>query len=161
MRWLRSHVGQAMVLVPAVTALIRDAEGRILLMRRSDDGQWDLPGGAIDPGEAPAQALVREVWEETGLCVVPERIAGLFGGGTGFRSTYPNGDEVEYTDLVFLCRIAGGSLTSHDGEASDFRWVAPAEMPALPFRYPADFFTTLDAVPGARFEWKDEWLPTE
>src|SRR5207237_5019764 len=112
-------------------------------------------------GEAPAQALVREVWEETGLSVVPEQIAGLFGGGTGFRATYPTGDEVEYTDLVFLCRTTGGSLVSHDGEATAFCWVPPAEMPALPFRYPADFFTNLDAVPRARFEWKEEWVPED
>src|SRR5205814_2441811 len=135
MRWLRSHVGTAMVFVPSVTALIRDPDGRILLMQRSDDGQWDLIGGGIDPGEAPAQAVVREAWEETGLRIVPERIAGVFGGGPGFRATYPNGDEVEFTDIVFLCRVAGGTLHPRDGEATAFRWVAPEEMPALPFRY--------------------------
>ena len=58
--------------------------GVSLLQRRNDDGSWSLPAGAIDPGEGPAQAVVREAYEETGLHVVPEKVAGVF-GGEGFR----------------------------------------------------------------------------
>jgi len=79
------------VLNPGVAALIRDDEGCFLLQRRSDDGSWSLPAGAVDPGERPARAVVREVWEETGLEVVPVALAGVF-SGPGFLHTYPNGD---------------------------------------------------------------------
>jgi len=154
MRGLREKIGPALVLVPSVTALIRDAQGRILLHRRSDNGEWDLPGGAIDPGETPAQALVREVWEETGLEVEPARIVGVFGGGSGFRSTYPNGDQVEYTDILFECRVLGGSLTAHDGEALEFRYFPPADLPAVSFAYPPDLFLTLDERAECRFQYE-------
>lgn len=158
LRRLRERIGRELVLMPSVTAVIRDAEGRLLLHRRSDDGQWDLPGGAIDPGEAPAQALVREIREETGLWVVPERILGVFGGRDGFRSTYPNGDQVEYTDIVFACRAVGGELASLDGEATEFRYFAPADLPAIPFRYPPGFLESSGSQGGAVFEWREDWL---
>jgi len=89
LRDLRREVGTALALLPGVAAIIRDEHERVLLQRRSDDNTWSLPAGAIDPGEAPAQALIREVWEETGLRVVPRRILGVFGGSGGFRFTYP------------------------------------------------------------------------
>jgi 8-oxo-dGTP pyrophosphatase MutT (NUDIX family) len=157
LRDLRRRVGPALLMVPSVTAIIRDPAGRILLHRRSDDGRWDLPGGAIDPGEAPAEALVREVWEETGLRVVPVRIIGVFGGPNGFRSTYPNGDQVEYTDLLFECRVVGGKLVSRDGEATDFRYFPPADLPAIPFTYPPEVFDPAEAKAAAAFQWKEEW----
>ena len=80
---IRRKLGTALILVPGVAAIIRDEAGRILFQRK-DDGTWSLPAGAIEPSENPAQAIVREVQEETGLKVKPERIVGVF-GGDGFR----------------------------------------------------------------------------
>jgi 8-oxo-dGTP pyrophosphatase MutT (NUDIX family) len=136
---------------------VRDGEGRVLLLRRSDDGRWDLPGGTADPGEAPARALVREVWEETGLCVVPERIVGVFGGGDGFRATYPNGDEVAFIDTVFECRTVGGRLQCQDGEALELRYFLPVDLPELPLRYPPGVVPPVPAA-AALFEWEAGWL---
>jgi 8-oxo-dGTP pyrophosphatase MutT (NUDIX family) len=152
---LRAQIGRGLLLLPGVAAVVRDEAGRVLLERRSDDGRWDLPAGAIDPGESPAQALVREVFEETGLLVRPERLLGVF-GGAGSRFCYPNGDEVEYTDLLFECRITGGDLTPHDGEASELRFFAPEELPELP-PFPR---AVLLAPPGAPpyFEWQEAWV---
>src|SRR4051794_41874846 len=101
---------------PAVAALVRDGEGRILLQRRSDNGRWNLPAGAVDPGESPADAVVREVREETGLAVRPVRVAGVFGGRDGLRHRYPNGDEGEFTAIVFECEAGGGALQAGGGE---------------------------------------------
>ena len=66
MRKLRAHIGSARLLAPSVTGIVRGAEGRVLLVRQSDDKRWSTPGGAIEPDESPADAVVREVWEETG-----------------------------------------------------------------------------------------------
>jgi 8-oxo-dGTP pyrophosphatase MutT (NUDIX family) len=142
--------------VPSIAAIVRDPAGRVLLQRRSDNGAWGLPAGAIDPGEAPALALVREVWEETGLVVAPERIAGVFGGADGFRFVYPNGDRIETTVVVFECRVLGGELGGRDDETIELRYFAPDEMPPLAAGYPRDLF---GAALGreAVFQWDPGW----
>ncbi|HEX7243919.1 MAG TPA: NUDIX domain-containing protein [Longimicrobiaceae bacterium] len=136
---LRAAVGSGLLLLPGVAAVVRDPGGAVLMHRRSDDGRWSLPAGAVEPGESPAQAVVREVREETGLEVVPERVLGVF-GGDGFRHVYPNGDEIEYTVVVFACRAVGGRLEAQDGEALELRYFAPEAMPPLALRYPPELF---------------------
>ena len=135
-RELRGLIGTRLLLVPAVAALVRDGEGRILLQRRSDNGRWNLPAGAIDPGESPADAVVREVREETGLVVRPVRVAGVFGGRDGFRHRYPNGDEVEFTAIVFECEAVGGTLGAEDDETAELGWFHLHDRPALTLEYP-------------------------
>ena len=89
---LRARIGHDVLLTPGVAAVIVNDRGEVLLQRRSDDGRWGLPGGAMEPGEEPAETLVREVREETALEVVPERIVGVY-SGPDFRVRYGNGDE--------------------------------------------------------------------
>src|SRR6185295_9420099 len=113
-RALRERIGTELLLIPAVAAVIRDEHGRILI-QRSRHGAWSLPAGAIEPGESPAQAVVREVYEETGLSVRVERILGVL-GGSKYRLTYPNGDQVEGLITVFECKQAGGSLSGGNEE---------------------------------------------
>ena len=73
------RVGRLGRLRPACSATIFDATGqRVLLTRRSDNGQWCLPGGAMDPGESAAEACAREVLEETGLVVQVGRLIGVY-----------------------------------------------------------------------------------
>jgi 8-oxo-dGTP pyrophosphatase MutT (NUDIX family) len=158
MRGLRAKLGTELVLCPGVAAVIRDEQGRILLQHRAEDHTWGLPAGAIDPGEAPAQALIREVWEETGLKVVPERILGVFGGANGFRFTYANGDVSEYTVTVFECRVVGGTLECRDGESLDLRYYAPDDMPPIRAPYPREFFTAAGLDRAPYFEWDAAWL---
>jgi 8-oxo-dGTP pyrophosphatase MutT (NUDIX family) len=66
-RDLRAQVGTRLLLLPGVAAVIRDQRGRVLFLRRADNGAWGLPAGAVDPGETPAEAVAREAHEETGL----------------------------------------------------------------------------------------------
>lgn len=135
LRDLRAIVGSRLLLLPGVAAIVRDADNRVLFMRRADNGEWGLPAGAIDPGETPADAVAREVREETGLDVRPTRVAGIF-GGRGFRVRYENGDEAEYTVIVFDCEVVGGRLSAADGEALELRYFAPDEAPQLQVAYP-------------------------
>jgi 8-oxo-dGTP pyrophosphatase MutT (NUDIX family) len=141
---LRAHFGTQLVMSPSVAGLVRNERGQILFLVRSDNGLWDLPAGAIDPGETPAQAVVREVREETGLLVEPVSVAGVF-GGKGFRLRYDNGDEVEYTVIVFECRVVGGELAPLDGEAAELRFIDPADHPPLQAAFPDELF----APPGS------------
>lgn len=127
------------MLVPSVAAVIPNEKGEILLIKRSDDGTWSLPAGAIDPDESPAEAVIREVAEETGLIVEIEKIIGVF-GGKDFTWTYPSKDVVQYTVIVFLCRPVGGNLSAVDGEAQELVFLSPITGLNLQAPYPAALF---------------------
>ena len=139
MRTLRAHLGTQLVMSPSVAAIIRNEAEKILFLVRADNGLWDLPGGAVDPGETPTQAIVREVREETGLVVEPTAVAGVF-GGADFRLTYGNGDIVEYTVIVFECRIVGGELGGLDDETAELHFIGAAERPPLASKFPDALF---------------------
>ena len=134
-RRLRSRIGHDLLLLPSVAAVIRDAENRVLFQEKASGEGWSLPAGAIEPGESPEQAVCREVREETGLLVEPRQLIGVF-GGSDFRYVYPNGDEVEYTVVLYLCVPIGLSAEPLDPETKSLRYFAEAEMPDLAQPYP-------------------------
>jgi 8-oxo-dGTP pyrophosphatase MutT (NUDIX family) len=133
---LRSKIGRELLLLPGVAAVIEDELGRILLQEKSSGEAWSLPGGAIEPGETPEQAICREVREETGLLVEPRRIIGVY-GGRHFRYTYPNGDKVEYLVVLYLCVPTGTSSEPPDPETRSLRYFGKKEMPKLALPYPS------------------------
>ena len=135
---LREKVGNGILQIPSAAAIVRDENDKILLVKTGN--VWGLPAGAIDLGESPSEAVVREVFEETGLRILPERIVGVF-GGEKFRYVYPNGDAVEYFIVVFECEITGGELFAHDAEVSEFLYISIEEMPALAIPYPQSIFS--------------------
>ena len=94
---LLERVGHNLILLPAVTSVIRSGS-RFLLARQRDSGLWSLIGGGIEPGEELAAALIREVEEELGMTPVVGRIVGAY-GGEAFESVYPNGDRVSYVTV--------------------------------------------------------------
>lgn len=65
-------------MVTLVFAVVRDCQGRVLLARRGDTGNWELPGGKIEPGESTTAAAMREVCEETGIAITVTALAGVF-----------------------------------------------------------------------------------
>ena len=132
LRGLREKVGSDLILVPAVTVVCRDDQGRILLARHHDYDQWALPGGTIDPDETPADAAVREMWEESGLLVEPTRVLGIY-GGPAFTIIYPNGDQIATVDTVFECRVVGGDLAADGEEISELRYFTQAEIAGISF----------------------------
>lgn len=153
-RGLRDRIGPQLLLIPGVAAVLRDVQGRILLQQNHDQ-VWGLPAGAIEPGEAPALAVVREVYEETGLHVRAERVLGVL-GGESCRVTYPNGDRVEYVATVFECRRVAGALITASDETARLQWFAPDELPPLTPPYPDGVLRR--GEPAAYFQWDEEWL---
>jgi 8-oxo-dGTP pyrophosphatase MutT (NUDIX family) len=136
---LREKIGNEILQIPSAAAIIRNDDGRILLVKSANSDFWGLPAGAIDLGETPAEAVIREVFEETGLKISPEKLVGVF-GGERFRFTYSNGDEVEYFICVFECKIIGGNLKNQDGEIDEIKYFAVEEMPKPAIPYPKAIF---------------------
>jgi 8-oxo-dGTP pyrophosphatase MutT (NUDIX family) len=126
--WLRRYVGRRRVFHIGSIAAVRDEQGRVLVMRRSDNGEWDFPGGAMNLGETLTEALVREVREETGLHVAPTKLVGLYTAPETQNYTYPNGDQIQGWGVFFECCVVGGSLRAEDGEALDLAFVPPEEL---------------------------------
>jgi mutator protein MutT len=129
---LRECVGHAPLLAPSAAACIRDEEGRILLLRRSDgDNLWGFPGGAIELGERATEAVVREVREETGLEVEPVALIGVY-SGPEYAFAYPNGDQVQPVTIFFECRVVGGELWPDMEEILEARYFGPEdELPPM------------------------------
>ena len=96
-------------LVPAVSAIIADGEGKILLQRRRDNEFWALPGGKVELEESVAQAIIREVEEETGLRVKVIRLVGVYSDPEHIIE-YSNGEIRRQFSLSLACSIESGSL---------------------------------------------------
>src|SRR5258706_1743309 len=112
-RRVRAKMGNEFLLMRSVTALVFNGQGRVLLVRPSRrENVWVAPGGAVDPDEQPQDAVVREVWEETGLLVEPMELRGVF-GGPEYRVWYANGDEVGYMMAAHEYRVTGGALKAY------------------------------------------------
>ena len=112
--------------IPCVGAVIKDDQGRLLLIKRGHApgaGLWSLPGGRIEAGETDAEALVREMREETGLAVEPGQLVGTV------RRPAQDGDVLDIRD--YAATVTGGTLHAGD-DAAEARWVAPGELESLP-----------------------------
>jgi ADP-ribose pyrophosphatase YjhB (NUDIX family) len=120
-------------LVVAASAVVTDGEGRILMQRRADSGLWALPGGGMEMGDSLPGTAVREVKEETGLDI---EITGLVGTYTDPRHiiAYSDGEVRRQFNVCFTARVTGGSLKISD-ESTELRFVAPAELDALPMHF--------------------------
>lgn len=119
-------------ILPAMSVLIVREDGHVLLERRSDNGRWGLPGGAVEIGESIADATRREVEEETGLRVEIVRLVGLYSEPATQVVSYPDGNVVHYVSASFECRIEGGTLRT-TGENTGLCWWNPATPLPQPF----------------------------
>jgi 8-oxo-dGTP pyrophosphatase MutT (NUDIX family) len=124
---LRKHVGHDLLMVPSVSAVVLNEAGEILLGRRSDSGEWSLPAGSIDPGEQPADAAIREVYEEAGVHAVIERVAGV----ALHPVVYPNGDQCHFLNVWFRCRAVGGQARVNDDESTAVEWFPVDALPPV------------------------------
>jgi len=112
----------------AAAAVVFDSGGRILLIRRSDNGRWALPGGTMETGETADQAVVREVKEETGYDVRVRRLVGVYSEPEHTTITYPDGNTVAYVSILFECEITGGTAELSD-ESTAVEWHSPEALP--------------------------------
>jgi 8-oxo-dGTP diphosphatase len=111
--------------IPCVGAVIKDGQGRLLLIKRGHEpgaGLWSLPGGRIEPGETDAEALVREMLEETGLKVAPERLLG------SVKRPGLDGDVIDIRD--YAATVISGTLRAGD-DAADAMWASVADLGSL------------------------------
>jgi len=131
MKAVRDKIGHDLLATTAVSISIFDATNRLLLGQDAETGRWTLPGGAIDPNEHPADAAVRECFEETGLLTRPQRLIGVF-GGPEFMIRYPNGDLTYYTVIAYEAAIIGGALAPDGEEIASLRFVDREEWEQLP-----------------------------
>jgi 8-oxo-dGTP pyrophosphatase MutT (NUDIX family) len=129
MRALRAKVGHDYVVMPCAAVLVRGEEGRVLLVRHVE-GRWQLPGGAVDPDESPADAARRECREEASVEVELGRILGAF-GGPEYRVAYANGDEVGVVSVIYEATIVAGTPQPGDDETQNVGWFSPAELKQL------------------------------
>lgn len=114
--------------VQAVGAVIRDEAGRMLLIQRGHEpakGLWSVPGGRVEPGESDAQAVIREVHEETGLEVTCGPLLGTI------ERPWLAGATVTIRDY---CAFATGGALAAGDDAADARWVTPEEAAAMDAR---------------------------
>ncbi len=131
------------------SAAIFDERKRILLTRRADNGQWCLPGGALESGESAAEACEREVFEETGLQVRVTRLVGVYSHPDQLV-IYPDGNKAFIVALHFEAEVIGGEL-GLSNETTDYGYFTSDEMQDLEFlgRHKERILDTLENYPAA------------
>lgn len=132
---LRARIGHEMLWLSGATAVILrdDPAGRqVLLIKRSDDGDWSPVSGIVDPGEDPHVTAVREAQEEACVEIEVERLAWM---SVTEPVIYPNGDITQYIDHTFRCRWLSGVPVPGDGEATEAGFFPLDALPDMPAHY--------------------------
>lgn len=155
---LRHLVGHGELLqLPSAAIALRDDDGRVLLARHVETGVWGLPGGGVEPGETPADAAVREFWEETGVLVRLTRLIGVFGSAEHIVQ-YRNGDRTSYVAATFEARAVAGALRVDASELLEARFVSEGDTPSLELaRWMPEILTALFRG-GPQFR-PPSWMP--
>lgn len=117
-------------IVPAVTVAVRDENGRLLLIQRSDNGLWAMPGGALEVGETVAHAAAREVLEETGIAVEISGVVGIYSDPKHVIA-YDDGEVRQQFAICLSARPLKGTLQS-SSETVKVRWVDAQDLDELP-----------------------------
>ena len=117
-------------LVVAVAVVVLDAEGRVLMLERTDNGKWALPGGAQELGESVREAAVRETLEETGIDIEVSGVVGIYSDPRHVIA-YDDGEVRQEFSICLRGKAVGGTATTSD-ESQTVRWVEPSELDELP-----------------------------
>ncbi|MCO5195296.1 MAG: NUDIX domain-containing protein [Anaerolineae bacterium] len=129
----RRFVGHETLILPGAMVIVERADGRILLIRRSDIGEWWPPSGYTMLGENVANTAVREVWEEAGLRIDVDRIIGIYSEP---YHVFPNGDQVQNAGILFRAHPLSAELQPNSAEVSDVGWFTRDEWLQKAVEYP-------------------------
>jgi ADP-ribose pyrophosphatase YjhB (NUDIX family) len=116
-------------LVPSVTAIVPNRAGALLLVHKTDNNLWALPGGGMDLGESMSAAVIREVEEETGVRVEVTGLVGIY-TNPGHVMAYDDGEVRQECSICFIARPVGGELRTSD-ETSEVAWIPPNTLNSL------------------------------
>ena len=108
-------------IVPSVTAIVTNEAGELLLVHKTDNNRWALPGGGLDPGESIAQAVVRETKEETGMDIEVIGIVGLY-TNPHHVIAYDDGEVRQQCSVCFTTHLVGGQIST-SSETSEVEFV--------------------------------------
>ena len=131
------------------SAIIFNSEGKFLLTKREDNGQWCLPGGAVESGESLAEACAREVLEETGLSVRVKRLVGVYSHPDQLV-VYKDGYKAYIVAIHFEAEVVGGE-PSLSNETTDFGYFSLEDSNGLEMlgRHRERILDTLENLPEA------------
>ncbi len=130
-------------IVPAARAVIFNADGKMLLIRRGDNRLWALPAGGMEPGESVTECMKREVWEETGLVVKSCQAFAIYSDP---RFTAPNRPQAQLLTVAYRVDDWEGELLTATDETLDARWFSIDELRALPDLMPMYLETVEDCL---------------
>jgi len=116
--------------VPSVVAIVQDEQGRVLLIHKTDNDLWALPGGGHEIGEAIAETVVREVKEETGYDVEVTGITGTYTNPNHVMA-YEDGEVRQQFSIAFSARLVAGEART-SSESKRVEWVSPGDTGSLP-----------------------------
>ncbi len=125
---LRKRIGSYPIIMVGAAALILDQQERLLLLRRTDNESWGIPGGAMEPGESLVDTVKRETLEETGLQLEEMTFFDIF-SGPDQHYIYPNGDEVYNVVAVYLSRNISGAFMLNPAEHSEAQYFDKNSLP--------------------------------
>lgn len=125
---LRTLVGPRTLIVPGFRIIIEDADGKILFIKRSDNGKWGLPAGSPELGESMEDCICREVKEETSLSLKAFNCFGIASNPTRETHTYPNGDRVQNFSLLIYAKNWSGQPQVNDDESTEVRFFGEGEL---------------------------------
>ena len=125
---LRKSYGHDMIMTVGCGVLIENEKGQLLLQKRSDNGQWCVPGGALEPLETYTQAAIRELREEVGIEVKDLKLFGLYSGDDRLIK-YPNNDVVYSLSVIFITRTYNGQISDDDSEVLEHRFFNRDKIP--------------------------------
>ena len=116
-------------IVPSATAIVLNAAGELLMVHKTDNNLWALPGGGMDPGESISQTIVREVKEETGMDVAVTGVVGIY-TNPGHVIAYDDGEVRQQCSICFTTDLIGGEITT-SSETSEVEFVPIDKLGAL------------------------------
>lgn len=126
---LRKKIGHDLLWLIGITAVVLNDKGEFLLAKRSDTQEWACIYGINEPGEQPADTVVREVYEETGVHVNVEELFAVTSSSSVI--TYANGDQAQYMDHAFICHAVNPTaINPLDGENTAVGWFSREHLPS-------------------------------